>query len=213
MCQPKKHYGFAHRPGPGLPETEPSARVSGHEGVISSAREQELVRRAAKNDRQALRALYDEYAEQLYEIAYRLTDSAADAQDVLHDVFCRLPGAIRTFNRGKPLGPWLRAVTARVALKRLNSERRRSEVSLTANPEELEGLGEVRSPEVPVLDAIVLERTLSDLPDDLRIVVALKEIEGYSHGEIAELLGISRSTSEGRLYRARRMLRANAFER
>ncbi|WP_419950764.1 PKD domain-containing protein [Candidatus Palauibacter sp.] len=100
--------------------------------------------------------------------------------------------------------------TARAALKHLRSRRVRREISLAAVPRALEG---EPSPEGRVLDAIALERALSSLPDELRAVVVLKVVEGYSYGEIAELLGVARSTSEGRLFRARKLLRAALCER
>ncbi|MXW56229.1 MAG: hypothetical protein F4Z59_06015 [Gemmatimonadales bacterium] len=64
-----------------------------------------------------------------------------------------------------------------------------------------------------MLDSIVLERALSSLREKLRTVVVLKDLEGYSHREIAELLEIERVTSEARLYRARQQLRAMLVER
>ena len=70
----------------------------------------------------------------------------------------------------------------------------------------------VASPEFPVLNLIALERALSLLEEELRTVVVLKEIEGCSHREIAELLDISPSTSESRLHNARKLLRAELFE-
>ncbi|WP_420632628.1 RNA polymerase sigma factor [Candidatus Palauibacter sp.] len=164
-----------------------------------------MARGAARGDRRALRVLYEEYSEQLFAVAYRLTESSAEAQDVLHDVFCRLPAAVQSFDGKRPLGPWLRAVTVRAALKHLRSPRRRREIPIVSIPHERR-TGE--SPELSVLDSITAERALSSLPEELRIVVVLKEIEGYSHAEIGELLQISRSTSEGRLYTARKLLRS-----
>ena len=58
----------------------------------------------------------------------------------------------------------------------------------------------------------MLERAVSSLPEELRTVVVLKDIVGYSHKEIGELLQLSRSASEGRLYRARKLLRAKLLE-
>ena len=81
-----------------------------------------MARGAARGDQQALRSLYEEYSEQLFTVAHRLTESSADARDVLHDVFCGLPEAIRRFDHRRPLGPWLRAVTARAALKHLRTK-------------------------------------------------------------------------------------------
>jgi RNA polymerase sigma-70 factor (ECF subfamily) len=178
--------------------------------LISAARERRLLDRAARGDRQALRSLYEEYSVSLFAVAYRLTESSADARDVLHDVFRELPEMIRGFDRKRSLGPWLRSVTAHAAIKHMRSEQRRHDLAIAAALDEPEVSA---SPEFPVLDSIAVERALSSLPEGLRAVVVLKEMEGYSHQEIAELLQIARSTSEGRLYRARKLLRAMLFER
>jgi len=177
---------------------------------MTAARERRLSRRAARGGRQALQSLYEEYSEQLFAVAYRLMESSADARDVLHDVFGDLPEMLRRFDGKRPLGPWLRSVTARVALRHVRSERRRHETTIAVAPDD----GEVvASPESPVLDSIAVERALSSLTEKLRTVVVLKEMEGYSHREIAELLQIERATSESRLYRARKLLRARLLER
>ncbi|WP_420614496.1 RNA polymerase sigma factor [Candidatus Palauibacter sp.] len=173
--------------------------------MVAFSRERRLARAAARGDQEAVRALYERFSEELFAVAYRLTDSSADARDVLHDVFSRLPHTLRTFDLKWPLGPWLHAVTTRVALDRLRRERRRGEVSLRE-------LADEESPVVPVLDSVALERALSSLPEDLRTVIILKELGGYSHREIGELLGIAASTSAGRLYSARAALRAALFE-
>ena len=173
--------------------------------MISTARERLLARQAGRGDRRALQLLYQEYAEELFAAAYRLTQSSADARDVLHDVFIELPRTLRRFDRARPLRPWLRSVTTHATLEHLRSERRRRKVSLESLARELTG---ENTPELPVLDSIVVERALSSLPEGLRTVVVLKEMEGYSHEEIAGLLKISCRTSQGRLYNARKLLRA-----
>ena len=176
---------------------------------MTAARERRLSRRAARGDRRALHVLYEEYSEQLFAVAYRLTESSADARDVMHDVLADLPEMFRRFDGKRPLGPWLRSVTVHAALKHVRSERRRHEVAIAAAPDE----GDVvASPESRILDSIALERALFSLTERLRTVVVLKEMEGYSHREIAELLQIERATSQGRLYVARKQLRAKLFE-
>ena len=166
------------------------------------AEERRLAERAAAGDRDALSSLYDEYSEQLFAVAYRLTGSSADAADVLHEVFSRLPETLQSFDRGRSLPPWLRTVTTRAALEQLRRERQRCEAPL---PDGLED-ETLRTPWV--LDFIVLERALSSLPEDLRQVIVLKAMLGYSHEEIGKLLGIRPATSRGRLYRARAALHA-----
>lgn len=177
---------------------------------MTAAEERRLLERAARDDREALRSLYAAYSENLFAVAFRLTESSADSRDVLHDVFCKLPEMIRGFDHKRPLGPWLRSVTAHAALKHMRSEQRRHDLATGAAPDDPDVIA---SPESRVLDSIAVERALSSLPDELRAVVALKDMEGYSHREIAEFLQIARTTSEGRLYRARKRLRAMLFER
>src|SRR5262249_45492658 len=136
----------------------------------------------------------------LLAVAYRLLQSRADAEDVVHDVFVGLPEALRRYEERGALGAWLRKVTARVALMRLRADSARRTEPL----EETSMHATVKTPE----DALTLERALQRLSPSLRSVLVLKEIEGFSHAEIAELLDISVSASEVRLHRALRTLRA-----
>ena len=137
----------------------------------------------------------------MFKVAYRLTDSSADARDVLHDVFCRLPDALARFDCKRPLWPWLQAVTTRTTLAHFRKTKERGEIPLP------DGSVDNASHERAVLDSIELERALSTLTAEQRTVVVLKELLGYSHEEIGELLGLPPSTSRGRLYRARAALR------
>ena len=167
--------------------------------MIEANREEQLVQRAAAGDRDALHALYEEHADTVFAVAYRLTDSSPDAQDVLQDVFSQLPAALKNFDRRSSLGTWLRVVATRAALQLVRAGQRRSEVPIGH---------EMASYPPLVLDTIALERALAALPAKLRTVIVLKEIEGYSHQEIADFLDISPSASMARLSRARASLRA-----
>ena len=83
----------------------------------------------------------------------------------------------------------------------LRGGRRRREV-------DVEGVASLVAPATGSVDRLSIEAALARLPDDQRTVFLLREVEGYAHGEIAELLGISTANSEVRLHRARRTLRA-----
>lgn len=168
-----------------------------------------MARKAARGDREAIEALYEEHSERLFALAYRLTASSADARDVIQDVFLKLPQALRRFARARPLGPWLRAVTARAALDRVRTEQRRREIPIGAALDELPQLD---SPEFPVLDSIAAERALSVLPEELRRVAVLRGMEGCSHRQIAEMLGVSKRTSQRRWQEALKRLRAELFD-
>jgi RNA polymerase sigma-70 factor (ECF subfamily) len=143
---------------------------------------------------------YHRHAAGLLALVYRLTGSSADAEDLVQDLFIGLPEALDRYQERGRFDGWLRSLAVRLSLMRLRSERRRREVNL----EQIGSLAN-RPGEAPDTD---LWRALGELPADQRAVVVLKVVEGYSHEEIAELLGIRRGTSEVRLHRALRRLRA-----
>lgn len=162
----------------------------------------DLVCRARLGDSEALGALYDAFGAGLYRLAYRLTGSREDAEDTVHDVFVGLPEALDRYEERGRFGAWLRRVTARVALMRLRRHNHRREVGL----ERADGVAAPVPPD-RTSDHAVLQAVVNALPVALRSVLVLKETEGYSHAEIAEVLGITAVTSRVRLLRALRRVR------
>ena len=157
--------------------------------------------RVQANDMTALGELFTEHGEMVYRAALRHTGNRADAQDVTQELFVRLPGAVRGFTGTAANFPgWLRRVAVRQALMHLRGGRRRREVSV-------ESVSELTMPADGALERFTISMALDRLSDDHRTVFLLKEVEGYDHAEIAELLGISTANSEVRLHRARRQLR------
>src|SRR5262249_33044585 len=125
---------------------------------------------------EALAELYRLHRRSLFRIAYRLTGSREDAEDVVHDVFVGLPEAGERYETRGGLDGWLRRITARVALLKLRGRKRRAEVHLDG------GLA-VSAGGAPA-DLIALQSAVAGLPEPLRHVLVLKEVEGYSHREI-----------------------------
>src|SRR5437870_9769439 len=158
-----------------------------------------LIEAVRAGNPEALAALYREHGAALYRLAYRLTGTREEAEDVVHDVFVGLPEALARYEERGKLTSWLKRVTARVALVRLRARTRRREVGIEATLPTAD----------PPLDSasIALRAAVDALPDPLRAVLVLKEIEGYSHAEVGELLGISTGASRVRLNRAMRRLR------
>jgi RNA polymerase sigma-70 factor, ECF subfamily len=175
--------------------------------VSHSPSEDDLVRAAIAGSDEALAELYVRYAGLVYRAAHRILADAADAEDVLHDVFVGLPEALIRFERGRPLAPWLRRVAVRTTLMRIRARDRSDERALRAVDRR-----PVITDEPPVLDLIRLERVLARIPASLRVVLVLREVEGYTHEEIGRLLGISPGTSSTRLHRAWQKLRRELGE-
>ena len=156
---------------------------------------------AMAGDRASLGALFVLYGDMVYGVAHRYTTSSADAEDVTQDLFVRLPTALRGFTGATAGFPaWLRRVAVRQALVLLRSGRRRREVSI-------DGVASLVARADHALDRLTIQSALTRLSDEHRTVFLLRELEGFDHREIAEMLGISVANSEVRLHRARRQLR------
>ena len=164
--------------------------------------ERSLLTRLKRGEPAALGEVYERYADDVYRMALRTTTSPADAYDVTHDVFVGLPEAVGRYDPDRPFATWLRGVTVRIALMRMRSARRRRE----ASPVRLRHVG-ARSEVHAVIDRLTLERAMDRLPTDLRIVFVLREVEGMSYADIAELVGVTENLVAVRLHRARRTLR------
>jgi RNA polymerase sigma-70 factor, ECF subfamily len=152
---------------------------------------------------QALEVIYRSYAPMLLTVAHRVAGTDIDAEDVLHEVFCRLPWILTQY-RGGGLGGWLKRVVQRQALMELRKVRRRREAQLAENSHC--AAGEVMPVVFESDDG--LQAALAGLPGPLRDVVVLRVFHDFSHQQIARALSISPAASEVRLCRAMKRLRA-----
>ena len=168
--------------------------------LIRQLSDAQLASEVARGDTHAMAVLYHRHAREMLAVAFRVLQSRADAEDVVHDVFVGLPEALRRYQERGALAAWLRKVTARVALMRLREE--------SAHRTEPLDDGRAAATANAPHETLTIEQALQRLSPRLRAVLVLKEIEGFSHAEIAGLLDISVGASEVRLHRALRTLRA-----
>lgn len=157
----------------------------------------DLVRSARADEARGLGGLYDRCATRMLRVAWRLTGSIEDAEDVVHDVFVALPGTLGHYQERGSIGAWLAQVKARATLMRMRGGKRRRETALS---DAATVPGAMRSD--TAAEYSDLEAEIARLPDALRAVFVLREIEGFTHDEIAELLGISVGASRVRMSRA-----------
>lgn len=168
--------------------------------------EARLIERVLAGDRIAGRTLYDAHAARLFRTAYRITGDETLAQECTQEAFIRAFQRLDRFRGESALGTWLTRIAVTVTL---NALRRR-----TRSREREVDLDELAPVHAAGLDAEEVElrervaRAVSDLPELYRTVVVLHDIEGYTHAEIAELLGVPEGTCKTRLFVARRKLRA-----
>ncbi len=160
----------------------------------------ELIDRLRAGEADALTLAWQSHAATLLLLARRLL-GPDDGPDAVQDLFVALPEAMGQYREQGQFGAWLKRLLVRIALMRLRSRRRRRETPLEAET--------AAAPATPLAGAERwdLTRALARLSPDQRIVVVLKAVEGYSHEEIGELLGLRRNTCEVRYHRALRLLR------
>lgn len=164
-----------------------------------------LIERLRDGDRSALDPLFRRHAPALVSLAARITGSIDDGKDVVQDVFVRLPATVDGYRERGDAVAWLRGVTSLSAINARRKTARRRESTVDA----LEMLGK----HADIATALDLSNAVDALPVRLRDVFLLKVVGGYSHQEIATLLGIRSVTSEVRLFRAVRQLRTLLAER
>jgi len=160
------------------------------------------------DDEAAFERLYERNVEGVYRYALGMLGDAADAEDVTQTTFLN---AYRAFKGGThPEKPhsWLIAIAHNVCRQRFRqAQRRPREVAFD------EGIGEAETVEPSTPSAEDLRRALSELPQNQRAALVMRELEGSSYAEIAGVLGVSVSALETLLFRARRSLREQLEER
>lgn len=172
--------------------------------------ERDLVARCRRGDMTAFEELYRRHSGRLYNVVYRMTGSAADAEDVLQDVFLQAYRRLDSFRGEAALGTWLYRLAVNTCLDHVRSHQGRQRKH-TDFIEDVEGLEPVASPSWRpdrVLDRMDLEWAISQLPPSYRSAFVLHDVEGHEHHEVADMLGIAEGTSKSLLHKARIRLRA-----
>ena len=170
----------------------------------SLAEEQVLVREVQAGDERAFGTLVDRYLETAYATALSVLRDAHDAEDAVQNAFIRALERIDQLKPGSPFGPWFYRVLRSTCLnlRRREALRTHEEIPVSA--------AGGRDPESDLHRELTRHKVmtaLAELPEMQRLAVTLYDLEGYSHQEIAEILGIAVGTSRAHVHHARRALR------
>lgn len=167
-----------------------------------SMKEKELIEGALRGDERASRMLFERYAPMLMGVCQRYCRTQTEAEDVLQDAFIRLFDKLPKYGFQGSFAGWARRLTVNVALKTYQRKRFSMEQSGLENLPESGG--------APTAYADLGEQELlamvQALPEGYRLVFNLYAIEGYSHKEIGEMLGIQEASSRSQLLKARKVL-------
>jgi RNA polymerase sigma-70 factor (ECF subfamily) len=184
---------------------------------LVEANELDLANQAKQGDQAAFTELVNRYGRKVFRLARHITQNDQDAEDVLQDTFLKSYSRLDQFQGNSKFYTWLVRIAVNEALMRLRRRRGNQTVSLDEeletgdgsiqrdipsddiDPEESYGREELRE---------TLERAIDGLAESYRAVFLLRDVEGFSTEETAQMLGLSVSAVKSRLLRARLQLRS-----
>ncbi|NOT08133.1 MAG: sigma-70 family RNA polymerase sigma factor [Gemmatimonadales bacterium] len=166
--------------------------------------ETELLAGLRRFDEHAQHEAYTRFAPRIFQLAYRMAGVTVLAEDLTQEAMVRVFQRIGQFRGDAKLSTWIHTVAVSVIRNGIRRDRRWAERTV-----DLEAAHDIGAPPVEgdSETAERLKRVVDALPDDLRLVLIMYDVEGFSHDEIAAALGLTSNASRQRLFRARARLR------
>lgn len=180
--------------------------------------DQQLVERVQRGDKHAFELLVAKYQRRLARLISRFVRDAGEVEDVTQEAFIKAYRALPTFRGESAFYTWLYRIGINTAKNYLLALKRRAPTSTQFDADEAEGfeeaglLQEVSTPENELMSKQVVDvvnSSLQKLPDDLRTALTLREIEGLSYEEIADVMNCPIGTVRSRIFRAREAIAEN----
>ncbi len=188
--------------------------MNGESVTASSAHlDFDLIKRAQQGDPDAFATLFHAHKMRVYSLCFRMTNNAAEAEDLVQEAFVQVFRKLATFRGDSALSTWLYRVAVNTVLMHFR-RKKPCPVSLDEPHHHSEDVGRVRC-EYGTRDGrletcvtrLALARAIKKLPEGYRAIFLLHEVEGYQHHEIADLLGCSVGTSKSQLHKAKLRIR------
>ncbi len=168
-----------------------------------------LLARCLLKDAKSQKELYDLYKARIMGLCRRYTKNIEEAEDVYQEIFVRVFQNISRLKDYEHLEQWIKKISINTAVNYYHKHKRHNHV------EESQGYCHENEDYTLILSQFsdgMLIKLINELPDGYRMVFNLHEVEGYSHGEIGELLNISEVTSRSQLNRAKQTLKSKLKE-
>ncbi len=182
-----------------------------------TSKDAELVQQCKLGDISAFEKLLDEYEGKIYNMAYRMLGDRQDAEDATQETFMKAYTSLDGFRGDSSFSTWLYRIAKNVCLDEIRRRQRKPVYHLDEPVTTPTGQIQRQLPdESPAPDEVVvehekrraIEEALGKLPPHHRTVIVLRDIQGLSYNEIAEILKVKLGTVKSRLYRARSSMSA-----
>ena len=174
--------------------------------------EAKIIRAVVDGNANAFEDLVLEYQKQVYHIALKMTGNEEDAFDLSQETFLKAFRALPTFRGEAGFGSWLYRMEANLCIDFLRKRKRRNAGQIVSLDEEGEDRRPMELPDLSYEPQSALEKKelrekvqmgLRRLPDEQRLILVLRDVEGFSYQEISDALKIELGTVKSRIYRAR----------
>lgn len=168
----------------------------------------DAIKGCLEKDHASQKWLFSHYSGKMMTVCLRYARNRADAEDILQDGFVLLFRNLGKFEHKGSFEGWMRKIFVNTALKKYQRKRfdkERVGIEHTKEPE-------LDATAISALSEKEIIKLISELPEGYRIVFNMYAIEGYSHREIAETLGINEATSRTQLLKARKQLQRKLLE-
>ena len=179
--------------------------------------DQQLVERAQRGDKKAFELLVSKYQRKLARLLSRFIRDATEVEDVTQEAFIKAYRALPGFRGDSAFYTWLYRIGINTAKNYLVAMGRRAPTTTDIDSEEAEGfdtsdqLRDLNTPESEMASRQIAEtvnQTLAELPEELRTAITLREIEGLSYEDIANIMNCPIGTVRSRIFRAREAIAA-----
>jgi len=168
---------------------------------------QDDVTLAARGDRRAFERLYRTHVDRVFSLCVRMVADRSRSEELTQDVFVRAWEKLAQFRGESAFGTWLHRLAVNVVLNdRQTEKRRRSREDDGVEDVDTMAHSDVRPTPQPGL-SIDLENAIAGLPPGAKKVFVLHDVQGYTHEEIGEMLGVTAGGCKAQLHRARMLLR------
>ncbi|MGQ8336564.1 RNA polymerase sigma factor [Sunxiuqinia sp. A32] len=161
---------------------------------------QHLIEDCKRGSDRARFQLYELYAKAMFNVCYRMMNNREDAEDMLQEVFLQAFSKLDSFRYESSFGTWIKTIAIRSCINAIKKRK----IDLVFCEEIFDHAPSEEETDAVKLTAEEILKAMEELPEGGRIVFSLYLLEGYDHGEISTILGITESTSKSQYMRAKR---------
>ena len=191
-----------------FPLWQSAGRVPIDTQTTAPASDHALAQAAAGGDMAAFEELYERHQRRVYSLCLRMTGNTAEAEDLAQEAFIQLYRKIGSFRGESAFTTWLHRLTVNQVLMHFRKSKGRREAPPPADESpRAPGAVELHGSQSAMVDRVLLNKAIAQLPPGYRAVFVLHDVFGHEHEEIARLLGCSVGTSKSQLHKARMKLR------